>query len=55
VIEDIFDESDSFYIHTLKAFADRVEVKCGVAERGLCHVGNDGWPSIISWCFALSL
>ena len=49
--EKSFDNSDSFYIHSLTVFADRVEVVCSVADRGLCHVGIDGWPTVVSRCF----
>ena len=48
--EKSFDNSDSFRIHSLTVFADQVEVVCSVADRGLCHVGVDGWPSIFSQC-----
>jgi hypothetical protein len=37
--ESTYDASDSFYIHSLTVFSDRVDVVCSVADRGLCHVG----------------
>ena len=49
--EKSFDDSDSFRIHSLTVFADRVEVICGVADRSLCHVGVVGWPNVLSRCF----
>lgn len=46
-----YDDSDSFLIQSLTVFEDRIEVVCGVADRGMCHVGSDGRPSVLARCF----